>query len=146
MILECSQALQNSPIEEFMAGNLVVKKTSRKLNQVPTDQGKELANKIGKLSNGIICITRTDSAYDRFCMTWGERLIIAHAIKDLFGIEEDESISTWKNALPSRIKRDEADIKNLEEQFGRFSVLSTYTEICNDENDQASKRSSTQFC
>ena len=54
--------------EEFMNGNFVVKKRDGKFNQVPIDQATEWQNKICKISNGIIGITRNDTARDKFCM------------------------------------------------------------------------------
>ena len=51
--------------QEFMAGNFVVKKTNRSFNQVPIDQATEWMNKLCKLSNGIIGITKTDTARDK---------------------------------------------------------------------------------
>ena len=55
--------------EEFMNGNFVVKKRDGKFNQVPIDQATEWQNKICKISNGIIGITRNDTARDKFCIT-----------------------------------------------------------------------------
>ena len=63
------------------------------------------------LSNGIIGITKTDSARDRFCITRGERAIISEATKYLLGI--GESLTTRKDSFLSRTSKDEADVKSL---------------------------------
>ena len=77
------------------------------------------------MSNGIIGITKTDSARDRFCITWGERAIISEATKYLLGIgDEDESLTTRKDSFLSRTSKDEADVKSLAEQFERFGIFS----------------------
>ena len=82
--------------KEFVGGNFV-KKTNGALNQVPIDQATEWVNKLCTLSNGIIGITKTDSARDRFCITWGDGAIISEATKYLLGIvDEDESLTTRK--------------------------------------------------
>ena len=59
--------------QEFMEGNFVVKRKDGRFNQVPIDQATEWQNKICKISNGIIGITRNDTARDKFCITWAER-------------------------------------------------------------------------
>ena len=108
-----------------MGGDFVVKKTNGAFNQVHIDQATEWVNKLCKLSNGIIGITRTDSARDCFCITWGERAIISEATKYLLGIgDEDESFTTHKDSFLSRTSEDEADVKSLVEQFERFGIFS----------------------
>jgi len=118
---------------EFMAGNFVVKKTKARFNQVPVDQATEWMNKLCKVSNGIIGITKTDSARDRFGVTWGERSVISDATKALLCLDDDESISTRKDGLPARVRRDEAEVKGLVEQFMRFGVFS----VCEEKVDSA---------
>ena len=92
--------------------------TNGAFNQVPIDQATEWVNKLCKLSNGIIGITKADSARDRFCITWGERVIISEATKYLLGIgDEDESLTTRKDCFLSRTSKDETDVNTLVEQF-----------------------------
>ena len=55
--------------QEFVGGNFFVKKTNGAFSQVSIDKATEWVNKLCKLSNGIIGITKTDSARDRFCIT-----------------------------------------------------------------------------
>ena len=109
-----------------MTGNFVVRKVSRQFNLIPIDQGTEWINKLCKITNGIIGITRNDTARDRFCVTWDEISIRSNAIKDLHGLDndEDESISTDKGALPPGEQNDEADVVHLVEQFTRFKIFS----------------------
>ena len=57
---------------EFVSGNFVVKRTHRRFNQVPADQATEWMNRMCKLQNGIVGITRNDQARDTFCVTWSE--------------------------------------------------------------------------
>ena len=112
-------------IKNLWGGNFVVKKTNGAFNQVPIDQATEWVNKLCKLSNGIIGITKTDSARDRFCITWREGAIISEATKYLLGIgDEDESLTTRKDSFLSRTSKDEVDVKSLVEQFERFGIFS----------------------
>ena len=111
--------------QECVGDNFVVKKTNGAYNQVPIDYPTEWVNKLCKFSNGIIGITKTDSARDRFCITWGERAIIFEATKYLLGIgDEDGSLTTRRDSFFSRTSKDEADVKSLVEQFERFGIFS----------------------
>ena len=47
---------------EFVSRNFVVKRTNRRFDQVPTDQATEWMNRMCKMQNGIIAITRNDQA------------------------------------------------------------------------------------
>ena len=111
--------------EEFMNGNFVVKKRDGKFNQVPIDQATEWQNKICKISNGIIGITRNDTARDKFCITWAERSFISHSTKVMLGLEDsnDENISIRKEAQPSRKKLDKDTVESLKVQFTRFDAF-----------------------
>lgn len=86
--------------EEFLAGNFVVKRHSGRFNQVPVDQATEWVNKVCKLSNGIIGITKNDTARDRFCTTWSERSQISEDKMQLFGRcneDKEDNFSTRKD-------------------------------------------------
>jgi hypothetical protein len=127
---------------EFEAGNFVCKKTRHRFNQVPFDQATEWMNRLCKTSQGIIGITRNDSARDRFCTTWSERSQISLDTKSMFGMDaEEDAISTMKDGLPSRVKQDEEAVKQLIAQFERFHVLdiSTPYEPVTAENDATQK-------
>ena len=111
--------------EEFMNGNFVVKKRDGKFNQVPIDQATEWQNTTCKISNGIIGITRNDTARDKFCVTWAERSFISHSTKVMLGLEDsnDENISIRKEAQPSRKKLDKDTVESLKVQFMRFDAF-----------------------
>ena len=121
--LETSQPIIH---REFMNGNFVVRRGKGRFNQVPIDQATEWQNRICKISNGIIGITRNDTARDKFCMTWAERSYISHSTKCLLEVEnedEGQQISTRKDAQPSRIRLDEDSVTKLEDVFSRFNVF-----------------------
>ena len=86
--------------KDFVGGNFAVKKTNGAFNQVPIDQATGWLKKLCKLSNGIIGIIKTDSAWDLFCITCRERAIISEATKYLLGMgDEDESLTTCKDSF-----------------------------------------------
>ena len=116
--------------QEFMMGNFVIKRSKRRFNQVPADQATEWMNRMCKISNGIIGITRNDPARDRFCTTWAERSNISYETKSLMGIEDnDELISTRKEATSSRMKKDEEAVQKLVGEFTRFDVFRTTPQV-----------------
>ena len=59
-----------------MNGNLAVKCCKAMFNQIPIDQGTEWQNKVCKISNGIIGITRNYTGRDKF-MTWAEHSFVS---------------------------------------------------------------------
>ena len=115
--------------EEFLNGNFVVKISQLKFNQIPLDQATEWQNKICKISNGIIGITRNDTARDKFCITWAERSYVSHSTRVLFGVDDDanDTISTRKDAQPGRVSVDESAVSGLKELFLRFNVFKINT-------------------
>ena len=77
---------------QFVSGNFVVKRTHRGFNQVPSDQATQWMNRMCKMQNAIIGITRNDQARDKFCVTWSERSRISQDTRSLLNQEDD---STW---------------------------------------------------
>ena len=73
----------------------------------------EWMNRMFKVSGGIIGITRSDQARDRFCGTWAVRSQISQATKVLFGLLDDEEENTFarNDAMPFRVKMDEEKVK-----------------------------------
>ena len=147
--LEISQPIIH---REFMNGNFVVRRGKGRFNQVPIDQATEWQNRVCKISNGIIGITRNDTARDKFCITWAERSYISHSTRCLLEIEnedEDQLISTRKDAQPSRIRLDEDSVTKLEEVFKRFNVFGLEGEqldgdIMEEEENESTERSETK--
>ena len=137
---------------EFMNGNFIVWCGKGRFNQVPIDQVTEWQNRVCKISNGIIGITRNDTARDKFCITWAERSYISHSTRCLLEIEnedEDQLISTRKDAQPSRIRLDKDSVTKLEEVFKRFTVFGLEGEeldgeIMEEEKSESIERSETK--
>lgn len=125
--MKCLPLTAPEVYEEFMAGHFVIKRSKNRFNQVPVDQATEWINRMCKISNGIIGITRNDSARDRFCATWAERSRISNDTKHLYGLLDDEddeqAISTRKDSLPSKRNYDHKAVSDLKMQFERFDVF-----------------------
>jgi len=56
----------------FQSGDFVTKETKNTFNQIPDHQALEHVNRSGKVAGGLVGITRTDSARDRWCLTYNE--------------------------------------------------------------------------
>lgn len=104
----------------FLNGDFVVKETSHKFNQIPDDQGLEHINKLGKVAGGLVGITRTDTARDRWSVTYNDRMRLAQSTWAMFGLQSDVSNDVeWdhKELGPSRLKRDESDVLKLKAEL-----------------------------
>ena len=82
-----------------------------------------------KMQNGIIGITRSDQAREKFCVAWSERSRISKDTRSLLHQEDDEDEATFTrhDSLPSRMKRDVDDVKKLVKQLTRFDVFKART-------------------
>ena len=70
-------------LQEFQAGNFVVKESGRKFNQVSPDHSQEWLNGTGKKSGGIVGITRNISALGRWALSYNLRTCISSKIRIL---------------------------------------------------------------
>ena len=85
-------------------------------NQISTDLALEHVNNVKKVAGGMIGITRSYSARDRWCLTYNERSRIIDQTTVMLGMtledaEYDPSASG--DANPSRIKRDREDVRKI---------------------------------
>ena len=58
---------------EFTADNFVVKKTNGSFIQLPTDLALEHVNKVSKMADVIVGITKHDSARNNWCLMFNEK-------------------------------------------------------------------------
>ena len=114
-----------SVYHEFVNGNFVVKRSDNHFSQLPTDQATEWMNKICKMNNGIIGITRNDQARDKFCITWGTRSNVSQTVRALFGDTEEEQEHTFTrhDSLPSRVALDEEHVQALLNQLDNYDIF-----------------------
>lgn len=113
--------------KEFMEGNFVVKRTDHKFNQISTDQSLEHINRVCKVAGGLIGITRSDSARDRWCLTFNERSRLVEETYAMFEIQTDDpdaAMVNTKETGAARIARDEADVAKIMHQLLQFGVFS----------------------
>jgi hypothetical protein len=114
---------------EFVAGRFSVKRTQWKFKQVASDQAREHVNKVAKVSGGLVGITHTSSARDRWCLTYNECARISDDTLTLFGLQHSDANDDWshRDAGAAGIKRDEVDIAKLTNELERFNVFSQST-------------------
>ena len=84
-LLDMLQLEQTSPsvFQEFMAGNFVIKESNGSFNQVATDQALEHINKQCKVAGGLVGLTRTQSAMNRWMITFSDRARLSKDIKQM---------------------------------------------------------------
>ncbi|KAL9979291.1 hypothetical protein ACROYT_G016935 [Oculina patagonica] len=93
----------------FQNGDFVTKEALSKFNQIPDDQALEHVNRAGKVAGGLVGITRTDTARDRWCLTYNERAQLSEDTKVMFGIFGEEE-TDHKDCGRARMRRDEEDV------------------------------------
>ena len=102
--------------QAFESGDFVTKETASTFNKIPDDQALEHVNKSGKVAGGLVGITRTDSARDRWCLSYSERAKLSEDTKEMFNVLERECTSA-KDLGKARMRQDAEDVATLEAQF-----------------------------
>jgi hypothetical protein len=92
-------------LQEFRAGNFVVKQSNAKYNQVDPDQSQEWLNATGKKGGGIVGITRTPTALSRWSLSYNLRFHISYLTTNMFHVNP-EDLMNHKEATKSRQKLD----------------------------------------
>ena len=109
----------------FQHGDFVTKETKNAFNQIADNQALEHVNKSGKVSGGLVGITRmrTESARDRWCLSYNERAKLSEETKEMFGIGTAEDDVGHKDLGKARVQRDEDDFQRLMSHFRRYDVF-----------------------
>ena len=123
---------------EFMAGNFVVKETEGLFNQVSTDMALEHVNKLCKVAGGIVGITRSKPALERWMLTCCDLSRLSEDIRNVVGLSSNRQ-ALHKDATGGRMARDEDDVKQLQQQLQQFNQIGRNTEdlVCISTNDVA---------
>ena len=99
--------------KEFAEGNHSISRSGQPFSQVSTDMALEQSiNADSKSSGGVIGISQSPSALERWFLTIHERASITSALKAMFGLQDGEQAS-HKEAAPRRVRRDEEDVKKM---------------------------------
>lgn len=100
--------------QEFVNGNHAVSHLKQPFAQVWMDMALEQSiNADSKAQGGIIGITKSPAALERWFLTSHERALITTALKDMYTFQDSERVGTQKEAAPKRVKRDESDVEKL---------------------------------
>ena len=98
--------------KEFAEGNHSISRSGQPFSQVSTDMSMEQSiNADSKSSGGVVGISQSPSALERWLLTIHERASITSALKAMFGLQDGEQAS-HKEAAPRRVRRDE-DVKKM---------------------------------
>ena len=99
--------------KEFAEGNHSISRSGQPFSQVSTDMALEQSiNADSKSSGGVIGISQSPSALERWFLTIHERASITSALKAMFGLQDGDQAS-HKEAAPRRVRRDEEDVKKM---------------------------------
>ena len=109
--------------EGFLCGDFVTKETESSFNQIPDDQALEHVNRSGKVAGGLVGITRTDSASDRWCLTYNERAKLSEDTKTMFNVGGGKEVDSHKDLGKARMRRDEQDVLKLVSFFTKYEVF-----------------------
>jgi hypothetical protein len=124
--------------QEFKGGNFVIKESIDTFNQVHTDQALEHINRNCKVSGGLVGITCTQSALDRWMLTCNDQGHLFEDIHTLFGLSTDRE-QTEKEKTKSHMGRDEVDVMKILDKLREFNPFGHDREelVCISTNDVA---------
>ena len=91
------QKLPDEVKDEFVKGNFVVKGSDQRFNQVSPDHSQEWLNGTGKKGGGIVGITKTTSALNRWALSYNLRACIANKTRALFHVGEHFGVLHYLN-------------------------------------------------
>lgn len=110
---------------QFQAGNFGVRESTKPFSSLPTDQALEHINRIGKVAGGLVGITKTDSALDRWSLTYTERAHLADSTYKMLGVRIDPEGWEHVESGATRLKRDEEDVQKLVDELTLQCIFQT---------------------
>lgn len=114
--------LPQQVLEEFVQGNFVVKRSQKLFNQVDPDQSQEWLNATGKTGGGIVGITKTTKALNRWALSFNLRSHISAMTREMYNIDQNDVLIHNENT-PSRKIRDNEDENALYTTLEQFSLF-----------------------
>ena len=103
--------------QEFVAGNHSISPSGQTFSQVSTDMALEQSiNADSKSKGGIVGITKTPAALNRWFLTAHGRASIITALKEMYGLQDSDKVP-HKEAAPKRVQRYEDDVRKLVKCF-----------------------------
>ena len=107
--------------QAFLSGEHSISRSAQPFSQVSTDMALEQSiNADSKAKGGIIGISQTQSALDRWFLTIHERASVTTTLKEVYGVKGNDT-TMHKEVTKARVKRDEDDVNKLVECFTSVS-------------------------
>ena len=111
----------------FLSGEHSISHSGQPFSQVPTDMALEQSiNADSKTKGGIIGISQSPSAVDRWFLTIHEHASVTTAIKKVYGMKDNDN-KMHKEATKARVKRDEDDVNKLLSCFTSSLMIKPYS-------------------
>ena len=127
--------------QEFVTGNRAVSRSGQPFSQVWTDMALvQSVNADSKSKGGIIGISQSPAALQRWFLTSHERAFVTTALKEAYCVHDSDRVGTHKEAAPKRLARDEDDVQKLVNCFTSGMIISPFT------NDSDSREFFVLFC
>ncbi|XP_043192970.1 uncharacterized protein LOC122365640 isoform X2 [Amphibalanus amphitrite] len=123
------QQLPSEVEAEFQAGNFVVKWSNRSFSEVDADHALEWLNCVGKESGGIVGITKTPSALDRWALSYNLRSMISANTLELLGMSAAAEYKHHNEQGTSRKVKDMAAEEALKKTLQKYEVVPAQDEI-----------------
>lgn len=108
---------------EFLAGNFVVKWTSRCFSEVDPDHALEWLNCVGKESGGIVGITKTPSALSRWALSYNLRSMMSASTLELLGMSSAAEYRHHSEESAARRMKDGDAETRLKSSLQKYCVL-----------------------
>lgn len=109
-------------------GNFSISRTGQPFSQVATDMALEQSiNADSKSKGGIVGISQSPAALERWFLTAHERASVTTALREMYGDEESNKTS-HKEATPQRVKRDEEDVRKLMSCFSSSMMINPFNQ------------------
>ena len=121
----------------FTSGEISVQRSERAFSQVAVDHAiEQTVNRDSKTPGGIIGMSTSIAATQRWLLTAHDRATLTTHCRDLAGVSDQ--LSAHKEAMPFRIRRDEADVQSL------LSTMSTWINPFTDQEEVCCLLTGTQ--
>ena len=120
----------------FQHGDFVTKETKNAFDLIADSQALKHVNKSGKVAGGLVRITRmrTESARDRWYLTYNERAKLSEETKEMFATGTAEDGVGHKDLGNSRrVQLDEDDVQRLISERMMNLVVDTTGDVASEE-------------
>jgi hypothetical protein len=103
------------------------KGTKQKINEISYDQAAEHVNKAGKVDGGLLGVTETDTARDRWGLTFNKKAQQTRDAKTMYKVADNQNDNdnehecAHKDSGPKRMKEDQEYVRKFINLFNVYN-------------------------